>query len=942
MPSRILSLLRNLFRRNLVEQNLDDELRSSVELLTEEKIKEGLSHSDARRQALIELGGVEQVKEEVRAARAGHLLEDFARDVRFAFRTLAKSPGFTAVAVITLTLAIGANAAVFNIVRELVFGPRPYPDEAQVVQFYSHDRKHSDKYRLFSYRTYIDIRENSDVGGVFSGVLAHNTITVGVGEGEGSRRAFVAAVSSDYFTTLDVALVQGRGFFPEEERPGSAVPVVIASYPYWKKTGFDPHLVGKTIRINERPFTVVGITPEHFTGTMVLFGPEFYVPLGDYGLLTQGSQPEANRSLERRDFQGLFVVGRLKRGVTAAAAGAVLQNVAADLERASPVEQKDQTFLIRPLPRSRTSVYPSDERDLAVVGMMLFALAGIVLLIACLNLANVLLARGVARRKEIAIRLALGGSRGRIMRQLLTEGLVLSVAGGAGGFVIGLLSSDLSATSMSAHMPVTISLRGATDPAVFAATVGFCSLATLFFALGPALKLTRTGLLADLKQHADEDSAPRRLSWRPRNPLVMMQIALSLGLLTTAGLSIRGALNAGGVETGFNADPTILIEADASLGGYDLTRSLQAYRAASDRLAALPGVQAASVASVVPFGLVTVNRPVQRAGAMTAPDSHPATAAEGLAFNVRWSSVGADYFSAMGLPLLRGRAFTKFEAETPGCPAVAIIDEVLAQKLWPDGDALGQRIQWAERGAPTAAGGGSGTMGVSNDVARNSEDPQSVEVVGIVPATRWELFQSAVGGQIFVPFAQGVQSDVFFQVRMAQRAPAADAVFFDLLRREIRSAAPGVPVLAVNTFQRHVDANPQLWVVRSGAAMVSLIGGLALVLALVGVYGIMAYTVVRRTREIGIRTALGAEPGTVLRTILREGLLMTLEGAGLGFLLALGLGRVFSSLLYQVSPTDPVTFTLAPAVLVASALLACWLPARRAMRVDPIVALRHE
>jgi predicted permease len=659
-------------------------------------------------------------------------------------------------------------------------------------------------------------------------------------------------------------------------------------------------------------------------------------------VLPEGSQPEVNRSLERRDLHGLFVVGRLKPGVTAAAAGAVLQNVAVNLERVSPAEQKDQTFLIRPLPRSRTSLYPSDERDLAVVGIMLFALAGIVLFTACLNLANVLLARGVARRKEIAIRLALGGSRSRILRQLLTEGLVLSIAGGAGGFVIGLLSSDLSAASMSAHMPVTISLRGGTDPAVFAATVGFCTLATLFFALGPALKLTRTGLLADLKQHADEDSAPRRHAWRSRNPLVMAQIALSLGLLTTAGLFTRGALKAGGVETGFNADSTILIEADASLGGYDQTRSLQLYRAASDRLSALPGVRAASVATVVPFGLVTVNRPVQRAGANTAPGSHPATAAEGLAFNVRWSSVGATYFTAMGLPLLRGRAFTRIEAETPGSPPVAIVDDVLAKQLWPEGDALGQRIQWAERAAPTAAGGGSGTMGVSNDVARNPEDPHSIEIVGIVPATRWELFQSRVGGQIFVPFAQGIQSDVFFLVRTAQRAPAADGAFFDLLRREIRSAAPGVPVLAVNTFRGHVDANAQLWVVRSGGAMVSLFGGVALVLALVGVYGVTAYAVVRRTREIGIRAALGAEPGAVLRLILREGLLMTLGGAGLGFLLALGLGRVFSSMLYQVSPTDPIAFTLAPTVLVASALFACWLPARRAMRVDPIVALRCE
>jgi predicted permease len=890
----------------------------------------------------MELGGLEQVKEEVRAIRAGRFLEDIARDLRFALRTLAKSPGFTAVAVITLTLGIGVNTAIFSIVREVVFSPRPYPDEAQVVQFYSKDTKHPGKFRMFSYPTYAEIREQSAVSAVFSGILAHNVAMVGVGEGEVSRRTFAAFVSSNYFSTLEVPLVQGRGFLPEEEKPGSAAPVAIASYLYWKKTGFDPQLVGKAIHVNEHTFTFVGIAPDHFAGTMMLFGPELYFPLGDFDLLTNGFEAQAKRSLERPDAYDLYVVGRLKPGVTAAAAGAVLQTVAANLERALPAEQKDQTFLIRPLPRARVSTYPADESDLTVLGLMLSSLAGIVLFVACLNLASVLLARGLARRKEIAIRLALGGGRGRIIRQLLTEGLVLSLAGGAGGFLMGLLSSDLMAASLGAHMPVAVFLRGGADPAVFVATLGFCALATLFFALGPALKLTRADVITDLKNQAGEDSAPRRHRWLPRNPLVVAQIALSLGLITAAGLFIRGALKAGSVETGFKADSTILIEADASLGGYDQNRGLQLYRAACDRLAALPGVQAASIASMVPFGLSTLNRPVQRAGAKVAPDAHPTTAAEGLAFNVRWGSVGADYFLTMGLPLLRGRAFTKIEAETPGAPPVAIIDEVLARKLWPEGDALGQRIRWAESGTPTAAGGGNGTMGVNDNIARRAQDPPSVEIVGIVPATRWEIFQSVVGGQIFVPFAQDFRSDVFFQVRTAQSAAGADAAFLDRIRREVRTAAPGVPVFTVKTFRQHFDDNAQLWIVRVAAAMVSLFGGLALVLAVVGVYGVMAYAVVRRTREIGIRTALGARPGTVLRMILREGLVMTLSGAVLGFLLALAIGRVFNGILYQVSPVDPVAFTLAPAVLVGTALLACWLPARRAANVDPLLALRNE
>jgi predicted permease len=862
------------------------------------------------------------------------------QDLRYAVRMLSKNPGFAAVATLTLALGIGANTAIFSLVRELLFSPRPFPDEQQVVQFYTQDKKQPGRFRQFSYPTYADIRDDRAVGTVFSGVLAHKAAVVGIGEDSASRRAFVAAVSSNYFRTLEVPLVRGRDFSPEEEQPRSAAAVVIVSHLYWKKTGFDPHLVGKTLRVNERPFTIIGIAPEHFSGTGMLFGPEFYFPFGASDMIAATPQAQAARTLERRDAYDLYVVGRLRPGTTATAAGAVLRSVAANLEQQFPVEQQNQSFLVRPLPRTRTSTYPTDERDLTVIATALFALSTTVLLIACLNLANMLLARGLARRKEVAIRLAVGGGRGRIVRQLLTEGFVLSLAGGVGGFLIGLVSIDLLMASLAAHMPVPMFVGRGTDPTVLMATLAFCAVATLLFSLGPALKLTRAELVTDLKEQAGEDRAPHRVRWLPRNPLVAAQIALSLGLLTAAGLLIRGALEAGSVETGFKADATILVEVDASLGGYDRTRSLALYRAAGDRLSALPGVAAASVSATVPFGSLTINRPVQRAGASPAPDSRPATAAEGLAFNARWNGVGADYFTTMGVPLLRGRAFTKTEAESADAPPVAIIDEPLAKKLWPDGDALGQRIQWADRGAPTAAGGGSGTMGTSNDVARRDQDPRAVEIVGIAPATRWELADSGLGGCIFVPFAQDAQSNAFLQVRPAADATGYDAAMFERLRREVRSAAPGVPVLAVKTFRQHLDGNALLWVMRAGAGMVSIFAGLALALAVVGAYGVMTYAVARRTREIGIRMSLGAEPGKILRMILGEGAVMALGGAVPGFLLALAIGRALSSLLYHVSPGDPVVLMAAPTVLAATALLACYLPARRAAKLDPMVALR--
>ncbi|MGO9317981.1 MAG: ABC transporter permease [Terracidiphilus sp.] len=862
------------------------------------------------------------------------------QDIRHALRQLRKSPGFTAVAIVVLALAIGGNTAIFTVVRELVFSPRPYPDEAQVVQLYTQGRKDPNAFRTFSYPTYREIREQNTV---FSGVLAHNLTMVGVGEGDGSRRAFAAIVSSNYFSTLGVPLAQGRAFLPAEEQPGSAAPVVIASHLYWEKTGRDPQLVGKTIRINERPFTVVGITPEHFTGTIMLFGPELYFPLGDFDLLINNSQAADIRSLDRRDAYNLYLVGRLKPGVTAASAEAALSTLASNLEKAYPIEQKDQTFTTRPLPRLNTSGGPSSEKDnMRLISTFLFGMAGVVLLVACLNIANMFLARSLSRRKEMALRLTLGCGRARIIQLILTEGVVLSLAGGAGGLLLGLVSSNLLVASLGAHMPVAIFFRSGANPAVFAATLGFCALATLCFALWPAIKLTRTDLLTDLKEHAGEDAAPHRFSWFTRNALVVAQITLSLGLLAAAGLFVRSALKAGSVETGFHAAPTILVEADASLGGYDQTRSLQLFRAVNDRLAALPGVQSASISAIVPFGSEYINRSVQRIGVKPAPNSHPATAADGLAFSVRWNSIGADYWTTMGLPLLRGRAFTRNEAESPDSLPVAIIDDVLAKKLWPDGDALGQRIQWAEGGSPTDYSGSGNGPGTSNFYSKHDGDAQSLEIVGIVPTTRWELFQSEVGGHIYVPFAQGFHSTAFFLVRTAPRVPGADTALFDLIRREVRSTAPGLPVISVQSFHQYIDSNVELWAVRAAATMLLIFGGLALTLAAVGVYGIKAYAVARRTREIGIRMALGAKPGEVVRMILREGLIMTLSGVALGFLLALGIGRLFSSMLYQVSPVDPVVFTLTPCVLLAAALLACWIPARHAASIEPMQALRAE
>jgi len=860
------------------------------------------------------------------------------QDLRFSLRLLAKTPGFTATAIAVLALGIGVNTAIFSMVHELVFSPRPWPAEKQVVQLYTQDEKNPKRFRMFSYPIYKEMQQHN---AVFTDILAHNLTMVGVGEGETARRTFGALISSNYFSTLQVPLIRGRGFLPAEEKPGAAVPVTIASYNYWKRLGSPADFVGRMLRINEHPFTVVGIAPEGFSGTMMLFGPELYFPLGCFDLLNNDFATEANRSLERSDSYRLFLVGRLKPGQTLASVDPGLKALATQLRGAYAPEMKEQTFTARQLPRLSSSNAPAEEKSLSLLGVTMISMAGIVLLIASLNLANMLLARGTARRKEFAIRLALGGGRGRIVRQLLTEGFVLALAGGLAGFVLGAWSTGLLVGALGNLVPLGIFFQGATNPALFAATFGFCALATVFFALAPALKLSRADVLTDLKDNAGEDAVAPRRRWLPRNPLVVAQLALSLALLISAGLFIRGAVAAGRADTGFKADDTFLLELDASLGGYAQTRAMPLYKTVSDRLAALPGVQSVSIASVVPFGLVSLDRSVLRAGLKPAKDAKPATAAEGLAFGARWNSVGADYFATLGLPLLRGRAFTPAEAESAGAPAVAIIDEALAQKLWPEGDALGQRIQFAERDAPTADGGAR-KSGVSESVAATASDPKSIEVVGIVRSTRWDLFSDHKNGTVYVPFAQGYQGNVFFHVRTAARAPGADSAALDTIRRELRTAAPGVPLLSTKTFRQHLDGSLEIWIVRIGATLFSVFGGLALLLAAVGLYGVKAYSVARRTREIGIRMALGAEPGAVQQMVLREGVAMIATGVTLGLLLGLGLGQLLASMLYKVSPIDPLTFITAPVVLGLVALLACYFPARRATRVNPLTALRSD
>ncbi|HEY2802176.1 MAG TPA: ABC transporter permease [Chthoniobacterales bacterium] len=846
-------------------------------------------------------------------------------DFRFAFRQLTKARGFTAAAVIVLAFGIGANTAIFSLVNAMLFQPPHYAKANEVVQVFSQDKKDPKSYRGFSYPTYLDIRERNSV---FSGVMAHNLAMVGLGEKGSTRRAFTDVVSANYFTVLGVKPVLGRAFRPEEETLGRDSQVAIVSYHYWKKNGLNPSMLGSLITIDSRPFTVIGILPKGFTGTTQIFAPEIFLPLGVYDEVANDFETENKDKLDDRNGRQLMVVGRLKGGVTATAAASAVKVLAASLEQTYPVAQKDQTFTLEQLSRFSMSTSPSRGNNIKRLAPLLFGMSGVVLLVACLNLANMLLARGTARRKEIAIRLALGAGRGRIVRQLLIEGLVLALIGGVFGMLLGLWSSDFLVASLSRALPIDMVWSTGLSFPVLMATFAFCLMGTLAFALGPALKLSKSAVMGDLKEQAGEDRVVRRWKFLPRNPLVVVQIAFSLALLTAAALFIRGAEKAANVETGLQTKSNYLLEVDASLANYDQTHSLNLYHTLEERLAALPGVESASISSTVPFGLIDLDKNVQRGGVNPSPDAKPATAAEGRAFDATWNSVGANYFKTVGLHLLRGRGFNVSEAMQQRSPTVAIVDEVLAKKLWPNDDALGQWIQFADKDASdTKSGGNKRTQ---------------IEIVGIAPHTRESLFEKDPNGTLYLPFAEGFQSNVFFHLKFAPNAGRDAAATTNLIRRTVREVDPAIPILSLKTFAQHLDGNIELWIVRAGAALFSIFGGLALALATVGVYGVKAYSVARRTREIGIRMALGAQRRAVLRMFMREGAVMLGSGMLLGLLLAAGASKLLSGMLYEVGAFDPLAFTVAPLVLAATAALATWLPARRATRISPMAALRTE
>ncbi|PYR02779.1 MAG: hypothetical protein DMF97_03720 [Acidobacteria bacterium] len=823
------------------------------------------------------------------------------QDLRYSLRLLRKTPGFSAVAVGVLALGIGVNTAVFSMVNALVLQPRPGRID-QMVAVFSRDRNKPDHFRDFSYPAYLDMRERGDI---FDSMLAHTFSTVGITEGEVTKQTFASIVSANYFSTLGVQLAAGRTFTADEERPGANAHVAIASYSVWRRAGFDPAFVGRVVRVSGSDYTVVGVAPRGFAGTMTLLSPEWWFPLGSFDTIVNEMFKQRTSGLTDRGHYAVNLAGALRAGVSREAAEKALDALARRMEAEHPVTDKDQTFVLGGLPRMGVSSQPQGDGPIGAIAGLLMLMAGLVLVVACLNLANLLLARGSARRREIAIRRALGSGRSRIVRQLLTEGLLLASIGAAAGVVFGWWATGALSGWLGSVLPLGIDVIVEPSWRMVGAATAFAAFSTICFALGPAWSLSRPAVAADLKgELAPAVRAARRFG--TGSLLVVGQLAVSLALVSAAGLFMRGAINAAALDPGFAVDRHLVVGMDPTLAGYDANQTRSVYRAVLERVRSLAGVEHASLGSIVPFGEFREGRTVR----LKAGDD-----GVGADFLI----VGADYFETLGMHVLRGRTFTRAE-EQPGPTArTAVMDRQLERKMFGEADPIGRQILVQPREA----------------------EPSDVfTVVGVVTEMMHDVFDSEPKPHLFVPTGAVFRGFMTLHVRTAPGVP--ETPMLTTLRRELLAVDTRLPILSWRTMAMQRYRSITEWSVRAAATMFSTFGALALLLATIGVYGLKAYDVARRTREIGIRIALGATRGDVARLVLIEGARTAAVGLGVGVLLAAGIGELASGMLYRVSPFDPLVLTVAVVVLAAATMAACYVPAWRATRVLPTVALRSE
>jgi len=803
------------------------------------------------------------------------------QDLRFAARLLRTNPGFTALAVLSLALGIGVNTAIYSLIRAVLLPALPVVKAGRLVSIYHHYSRGQGYLSSTSYPDYEYYRDHSRT---LSGLMAYARVPMDVRIGEQAEQISGELVTANYFSVLGIQTTVGRTFRSEDR------PVAIIGDRWWRRRfGSDRDVIGRTINIGRHVFTIVGIAPPGFRGIVLDWGdpPELWVPITAFREALPIMPPEM---LQRRDDDWLLVTGRLKPGLSLAQAQAEIRATAGQLAQAYP-EIQDRTAELLPLSRAR--FWPEQRKAVVTFLEILSAVTGLVLLIACFNVANLLLTRGIKRQREIAIRLALGAGRGRLVRQLVTESALLSLLGGVVGVAVASWTTAL-VRSYPRPFKIPLALETHIDLPTLAFALLLAMAVGIVFGIVPARRASRPDLLPSLKS---ETLHPGVRGIRLRNVLVVGQVALSLVLLIGAGLFVRTLQRAQASDPAFRTGEAVLVDLDLAVAGYSDARGNQFYTDALARIQQLPAVELPALVWMAPLS-----------GMRGGTNILPPGAAKPV--QVDWNVASPDYFRTLGLPLVRGREFNSGDSEN--VQPVAIINEIMARRFWPREDPIGKLLHLERPGSPP------------------------LEIVGVVRDAHPGTFREPLRPCFYRPLSQKYMPEM----TLIARTPGGTALALSQIRRELRALDRDLPVAQAETMHAHLDR--ALSQERLTASLLSGLGLLALALAVIGIYGVMSFSVAGRTREIGIRMALGARAAAVLAMILRQAAVLLGSGLVIGWAAAYGLTRYAASLLYGVSPTDPWTFGAVALLLIAVAVLASYLPARRAARVDPATALRFE
>jgi putative ABC transport system permease protein len=878
-------LLRSIFGRTQMDQELSDELREHLGPQVQENLTKGMPPEEARSWARRALGGVAQIEERCRDARHIRVLEHFFQDLRYGLRQLHRDPAFSALAILCLTLGIGANAAVFSWVEGILFRPYPAVKHQERMLALAGTAQGETGATETSWPDILDLQRNCTLADAFI-VSKITGATLSIGE-----RAEVTTgsiVSANYFDALGVRPILGRGFEPREDTGRDAHPVTVISYQLWKtRYKGDPEILGKTQRLNNVPHTIVGVAPEGFYGTFVGWAINFWVPASMEDAFEGGEYKLQDRGARWTEAYAL-----LKPGVTPEQAQEEISAVAGRLAADYPATNRGRGMKLWPLWQTpfnnAGTLLPTLEIMLAVVAF--------VLLIACANVGNLLLVRSFHRRHEMTVRLALGAGRSRLLRQLLTEGLMLAAFGAAGGLLVAYWSRHALALLFPARAGRMMYLPGEIDWRVLALSAGVCLIATLIVGLIPAFQTRDIDIASALKSESASGVGARRTAW-VRSSLIVVQVSLSFLLLVGAVLLMQSLQRIRTTSPGFSTARVVETGVPLVAAGYDAQRAKAFQDRLIDRVQSLPGVESAAFARVTPLGYGTYSStPIAVDGYVPPPDEQP---------SVDYNQVGPDYFATMGIPLVSGREFTR--ADDENARPVAVVNETMVNRYWRGRNPIGRRLQ---------------------------VNGKWVEVVGVAANSKYESMRENPKPFFYVPLRQDFAKGPRLNIRTTLPLRSVQAA----LSREVRTLDPDLALYEMITLQEQVDrsTSPQLVAV----TLVAILGGLALVLASIGLYGVMSYAVSQGAREWGLRMALGATPSDLLGLVIRRGLALAISGVVLGGAAALALTRLMGDLLYRVSPHNPLAFGAAFAVISVTSMAACVLPAWRATRTDPARVLR--